>query len=117
MPVGPRQFLAEASRDNQKSDLPWGCLDFRHTFGSQLAQKGISLYKIAELMGNSPEVCRRHYAALAPEKMHDAVEFGDSPASPTIAESLSSSVVEELLARLAAVERPEQAGPRIRLVR
>ena len=60
-----------------------GQLDFRHTFGSQLAQKGESLYKIAELMGNSPEICRRHYAALMPEKMHDVVEFspGASPAA------------------------------------
>ncbi len=37
--------------------------------------KGESLYKISELMGNSPEICRRHYAALVPEKMRDTVEF------------------------------------------
>ena len=37
--------------------------------------KGVSLYKIATLMGNSPEICRRHYAALVPEAMGDAVEF------------------------------------------
>lgn len=28
--------------------------------------KGESLYKIATIMGNSPEICRRHYAALLP---------------------------------------------------
>jgi integrase len=56
--------------------LPWTCLDFRHTFGSQLAQKGESLYKISTLLGNSPEICRKHYAALVPEKMAEAVEFG-----------------------------------------
>jgi len=27
------------------------------------------------MMGNSPEICRRHYAALIPEEMGDAVEF------------------------------------------
>jgi len=37
---------------------------FRHTFGSLLAQDGVSLYQISAWMGNSPEVCRRHYAAL-----------------------------------------------------
>ena len=60
--------------------LPWMWLDFRHTFGSQLAQKGESLYKISKLMGNSPEICRRHYAALIPEEMRDTVEF-DTPGS------------------------------------
>lgn len=55
--------------------LDWTCLDFRHTFGSQLAMKGESLYKISNLMGNSPEICRKHYAALLPELMTDVVEF------------------------------------------
>ncbi len=40
-----------------------------------MAQKGESLYKIATLMGNSPDICRRHYAAPIPETMHDVVEF------------------------------------------
>ncbi len=61
---------------NTKAGLPWTCLDFRHTFGSHLAMKGESLYKISALMGNSPEVCRRHYAALVPEALADSVEFG-----------------------------------------
>ena len=37
--------------------------------------KGESLYKISALIGNSPEICRRHYAALIPETMADSVEF------------------------------------------
>ena len=37
--------------------------------------KGESLYKISKLMGNSPEICGRHYAALIPEEMGDSVEF------------------------------------------
>lgn len=61
---------------NKPSGMKWTCLDYRHTFGSQLAQKGVSLYKISALMGNSPEVCRKHYAALVPEAMGDEVEFG-----------------------------------------
>ena len=71
----PDNFSQDLAEANKKRGLEWGCLDFRHTFGSQLAQKGESLYKIAELMGNSPEICRRHYAALVPEQMHDVVEF------------------------------------------
>ena len=78
-PTGRRWDSDNFSHDlraiNRKHELPWSCLDFRHTFGSHLAQKGESLYKIAGLLGNSPDICRRHYAALIPEKMHDVVEF------------------------------------------
>jgi hypothetical protein len=35
----------------------------------------VSLAKIAALMGNSPEICRRHYAHIATEDMHNDVEF------------------------------------------
>lgn len=73
------QTLREINRNN---GLSWSCLDYRHTFGSRLAQKGESLYKIAELMGNSPDICRKHYAALIPEQMHDVVEFNRSAQRP-----------------------------------
>jgi integrase len=69
-------YFAECLREaNNAKGLEWSCAEYRHTFGSHLAQKGISLYKISELMGNSPEICRRHYAALMPQEMHDEVEF------------------------------------------
>lgn len=55
--------------------LAWHCGLYRHTFGSQLAMKGESLYKISELMGNSPEICRRHYAVLHLDSLVDCVEF------------------------------------------
>jgi integrase len=71
----PDNFSSDLRDNNEKAKLPWGCLDFRHTFGSQLAMKGESLYKISALMGNSPEICRRHYAALLPEAIADSVEF------------------------------------------
>jgi site-specific recombinase XerD len=38
----------------------------RHTFASILAQQGVSIYKIAEWIGDTIEVCTRHYAHLAP---------------------------------------------------
>ena len=74
----PDNFSSDLRAINASHGLDWSCLDFRHTFGSHLAQKGESLYKIATLMGNSPEICRRHYAALIPEKMSDVVEFSDN---------------------------------------
>jgi len=40
------------------------------------AMRRESLYKIATLMGNSPEICRRHYAALVPNELTGSVEFG-----------------------------------------
>lgn len=59
----------------KKQKWTWGFNVFRHTFGSQLAQKGLSLYKIATLMGNSEAVCRRHYAALAVEDLQPDIGF------------------------------------------
>jgi integrase len=77
----PDGFSRMLRRINKKAKLVWDCLDYRHTFGSQLAMKGESLYKISELMGNIPEICRRHYAALIPERMRDTVEFGEDGAT------------------------------------
>jgi hypothetical protein len=71
----PDNFSQDLHAANAASNLPWTCLDYRHTFGSQLAMKGESLYKIATIIGNSPEICRRHYAALLPEAMASTVEF------------------------------------------
>ena len=63
MHYDPDNFSSDLKRIHDEKGLKWTCLDFRHTFGSQLAMKGESLYKISTLMGNSPEICRRHYAA------------------------------------------------------
>jgi integrase len=68
-------FSADLRAANTQAGLSWACLEYRHTFGSQLAMRGESLYKIATLMGNSPEICRRHYAALLPECLEATVEF------------------------------------------
>ncbi len=80
----PDNFSQALREINEKHELPWGCLDFRHTFGSHLAMKGESLFKISELMGNSPEICRRHYAALTPEEMRDSVEFDSRTSRPVL---------------------------------
>lgn len=85
----PGNLSGELREANEASGLDWTCLDFRHTFGSQLAMKGESLYKISALMGNSPEICRKHYAALLPESLITSVEFAEAlvqtpePSNPT----------------------------------
>lgn len=71
----PDNFSHALRSANTAARLPWTCLDYRHTFGSQLAQRGVSLYQIAALMGNSPDICRRHYAALVNEEMAAIVDF------------------------------------------
>jgi integrase len=74
----PDNFSSDLAALNADAGLSWSSLDYRHTFGSQLAQNGVSLYKISAMMGNSPEIARRHYAALCPEAMHADVEFADA---------------------------------------
>ena len=39
----PDNFSHKLADENVKAKLPWTCLDFRHTFGSILAQRGVSL--------------------------------------------------------------------------
>ena len=74
----PDNFSSDLRNANKAANLQWACLDYRHTFGSQLAQNGVSLYKISTLMGNSPEICRKHYASLVPEALVEEVEFGEA---------------------------------------
>ncbi len=100
---------------NREHGLVWSCLDFRHTFGSQLAQKGESLYKIAQLMGNSPEICRKHYARLIPEEMHDVVEFAE-PNEPRESDPLDADlIVNRILAGLKSP--PTNDNPDLRIAR
>ncbi len=79
----PDNFSRTLRAINHKAKLPWGCLDYRHTFGSQLAQRGESLYKISKILGNSPEICRRHYAALTPECLLACVDFDQTAVEPS----------------------------------
>ncbi|MBM4029659.1 MAG: hypothetical protein FJ280_30310 [Planctomycetes bacterium] len=109
----PDNFSQDLREINRAHGLRWSCLDFRHTFGSQLAQKGESLYKIAELMGNSPEICRRHYAALMPEKMHDVVEFSPGNAPKVDRTEL---MLRQILEKLEQKE-PSAGAPQLRLIR
>ncbi len=111
----PDNFSQDLKAINTAHGLEWSCLDFRHTFGSHLAQKGESLYKIAQLMGNSPEICRRHYAALIPEQMLDTVEFRRPALSGQSSDPELKAMMRQLLEQLDSGE--EKGQPRLRLVR
>ncbi|NNF43760.1 MAG: tyrosine-type recombinase/integrase [Phycisphaerales bacterium] len=71
----PDNFSQDLATANLRHGLRWTSLHYRHTFGSLLAQRGVSLFKISTMMGNSPEICRRHYAALVPGELLEDVEF------------------------------------------
>ncbi|MHC4538774.1 MAG: tyrosine-type recombinase/integrase [Planctomycetota bacterium] len=111
----PDNFSQDLKKINKAAGLNWSCLDFRHTFGSHLAQKGESLYKIAELMGNSPEICRRHYAALVPEKMTDVVEFSVEEKAEA-KDNETKKMFREILDELKGKERQNSGVPNLRLV-
>jgi len=108
----PDNFSQDLREINRKADLDWSCLDFRHTFGSHLAQKGESLFKIAELMGNSPAICRKHYAALMPERMFNTVEF-EEPAVANPAPQVEA-MFEKILNKL---DDGDDKKPKLRLLR
>jgi len=61
--------LAAACPTVPEERIRWNV--FRHTFGSLLAQAGVGLDKISAWMGNSPAVCRRHYAEFVPRDRRD----------------------------------------------
>lgn len=44
---------------------------FRHTFASLAVQRGIEIDTVSAWIGNTPEVCRRHYAQFIPRDRRD----------------------------------------------
>ncbi len=118
-PAGKRWNPDNLSQDlraiNRKHDLDWSCLDYRHTFGSQLAQKGESLYKIATLMGNSPGICQRHCAALIPKAMHETVEFVRTEPQAS-KDPETKALLEQILQKLEEKQPVEPQKPRLRMV-
>ncbi len=57
--------------------------DLRHTFGSRLAQAGVPILAVKELLGHSQITVTMRYAHLAPSNLRAAVEVLDMP--PTTA--------------------------------
>jgi hypothetical protein len=78
--------------------------------------KGESLYKISKLMGNSPEICRKHYAALIPEAMTDVVEFS-LVKEDQLKDDESRELLKKILSELLGDKRPEREVPNLKLVR
>lgn len=111
----PDNFSQDLRAINKANGLSWSCLDFRHTFGSHLAQKGESLYKIATLMGNSPDICRRHYAALIPEQMADVVEFERTNVS-NAEDNNTEELMRQILAKLDGKDSDDDEQPKLRIV-
>lgn len=71
----PDNLSTRFRRKVRAAGLPWRIADLRHTFGTHLVRRGVSLPKVAALMGNSPEIVRRHYAHVTTEDLHQDVAF------------------------------------------
>ena len=65
-----------------------------------------SLHKISTLMGNSPEICREHYAVLKPEKMGETVQFRRNEGIDR-SDDHSKEMLEEILRELKKIETTE----------
>lgn len=66
------ELLLRHLRPMLPTGTPCGWNIFRHTFGSLLAQSGVPIDKICAWMGNTPQVCRAHYAQFVPRDGKDA---------------------------------------------
>jgi integrase len=53
---------------------------FRHTFATRLAATGrVSLFEVSKWMGNSAEICEKHYAAYLPSSQERTAGLLDAP--------------------------------------
>jgi integrase len=64
-----KQWIGENFGDKHRellraAELRHTCLHYRHTFATQRAAEGWTLFRIAKTMGNSVAVCERYYAAF-----------------------------------------------------
>lgn len=55
--------------------LGWRIADLRRTFATHVAANNTPLLDVAMMMGNSPAIVGRYYAAAMPEHFHEAVNF------------------------------------------
>lgn len=68
-------------------------------------------------MGNSPDICQRHYAALIPEKMTDVVEFVAKAGKLTETDGPEMKLLlKQILLKVEGLGE-EEPKPRLRLVR
>jgi integrase len=71
---GPRAEAHARAVETAAGKLGWN--NFRHTVASLLVQNGVSLSKVAAILGNSEEVCRRHYAQFVSTRDRDILRLG-----------------------------------------
>ncbi len=50
----------------------------RHTFGSRMAEAGVDMTTLATIMGNSPDICYRHYIRFSPGHLRAAMASQDT---------------------------------------
>lgn len=68
-----RKLMAQETNPIPEERISWNA--WRHTFASLLVQEGVGLDQVSEWMGNTPEVCRRHYAQFIPrDKRNSAID-------------------------------------------
>jgi len=70
-----RNFLRTFQQVQKKLGLKFRCMDFRHTYGTQLSKKGVSMFKISKYMGNSVKIAEKYYIGFSPEEHREEIEF------------------------------------------
>ncbi len=88
----PDNFSRALRHAQKEATQRWGCLDARHTFATWLVRAGVSLFKVSKLLGNSVEICQRHYAHLVSAELRDEVELDAVAPEPA---GIRSSVDED----------------------
>lgn len=81
-PRAQQQVTADLKVIVEAAGLPYGQRtprgitfhSFRHTFASWLVMRGVDLYTVSQLLGNSLAECERTYAHLSPDHRRRAVE-------------------------------------------
>lgn len=68
--------IARIRKEHGLRGAPWL---FRHTIGTHMLERGASVEKVAAILGNSPQMVRRHYAAIIPMRFADEVNFDPRP--------------------------------------
>ena len=68
---------------NRTAGLSWTCNEYRHTYATDRAREGWSLFRISKEMGNSQAIAERYYAAfIAPEWLQPASHSMEAPLPP-----------------------------------
>jgi integrase len=60
------------------------CHRFRHMLATELLGRGASFEDIADILGNSPEVVRKHYAKFSQAQQNRIDELMDAMISPVV---------------------------------